>query len=291
MPKFQPAELILNADGSIYHLNLLPGDVAKNIILVGDPGRVSEVSAFFDTIHVNKGKREFLTHTGEYNKMPVSVISTGIGTDNIDIVLNELDALFNLDFEKQTEKTYKTNLSITRLGTCGALQPEVEPGTPIISEFGMGLDNLAQFYDLPTYSEEDHLLNKLHTHFDQKGFQFPFYLFSSSASLKQNFTHLGPSGITVTCPGFYGPQGRSIRLNPARPDFFNALRNFELKGLTIQNLEMETSALLALGRGLDHDCCTVNLALANRHTGQILQDYKTPLKRMIKEVLEAWPDI
>ncbi len=291
MPNLEPDELVMNSDGSIYHLNLFPEEVAQNIILVGDPKRVSKVSAFFDSVTVKKNNREFYTHTGYYQSMPMTVISTGIGTDNIDIVVNELDALFNIDLAAKVEKSFKTNLRLVRIGTCGALQPEIHPGTPIISDFGLGFDNLAQFYDLPVFPEEEHLQKQIGDFFKENGVPFPFYIFSGSGALRSQFSNLGFSGITATCPGFYGPQGRSVRLNVNHSNFLTTLKIFRLNGMGIQNFEMETSALFALSRGLDHDCCSINMALANRETGKFLTDYDVAMDRMIQSVLDAWPNL
>jgi uridine phosphorylase len=191
----------------------------------------------------------------------------------------------------KAEKSFKTNLRLVRIGTCGALQPEINPGTPIISDFGLGFDNLAQFYDLPVFPEEEHLQGKIRHFFDDNGLPFPFYIFSGSGPLRTQFSNLGFSGITATCPGFYGPQGRSIRLKVNYHNFLETLKLFRLNGLGIQNFEMETSALFALSRGLDHDSCSINLALANRETGKFLNNYNAALDNMIQSVLDAWPDV
>lgn len=291
MADLTPDELVLNPDGSIYHLSLFPEEVAPNIILVGDPERVEQVSQFFDRITTQKSNREFHTHTGEFEGMPLTVISTGIGADNIDIVVNEVDALVNIDLATKTIKQHKTALRITRIGTCGALQPDIQPGTPIIGDYGLGLDNLATFYNLAKYTEEEHLTQKLQATFTEKDFPYSFYLFMGSASLREQFRHLGSGGITATCPGFYGPQGRTMRLSLNHANFLEALSSFNYKNLRILNFEMETSALYALSRGLDHDCCAVNLALANRATGEFLSDYKETMNEMIASVLKAWPKI
>jgi len=248
------AELILNPDGSIYHLNLLPEDIAPTVILVGDPGRVPKVSNFFNTIDVIKQKREFITHTGWFNSRRITVISTGIGTDNIDIVMNELDALVNIDLQTRLPKTKLTSLNVIRIGTSGSIHPEVAQDDIVVTGLAVGTDAIALYYkhqefndpSLPSWS---YLTRRYH--FDLAGFPEPF-----------------KEGITLTCPGFYGPQGRILRAPLAYTIPIDALHKIEIDGLPFMNLEMESSAIYLFADMLGHKAISFNNILAQRLHGE-----------------------
>lgn len=276
------SELILNQDGSVYHLNILPEDVAEIIILVGDPGRVPAVSKYFDRIEVKKQKREFVTHTGYFNGVRISVISTGIGTDNIDIVLNELDALVNIDFKKREIKEKLTSLSLIRLGTSGALQPDIELDSFVISSHGLGFDCLMSFYDLAFTEEELHLLSQAKEHFFPLN---PFYIASGNSSLIEQFAPFCTVGITATCAGFYAPQGRILRAEAREKDFISRMHTFQADKNRITNFEMETSGIYGLGIMLGHRCASVNTIVANRITQQFSTDPYAAIDRMIQMAL------
>lgn len=276
-------ELICHPDGRIYHLNLLPAELAPTVLLVGDPGRVSQVSAYFDTITVRQENREFRTHTGTYKGAPVTVLSTGIGPDNIDIAVNELDALVNT---MPNCEVAPDSLNIIRIGTCGAMQSPLSPGRAAVSTYAVGLDNIAQFYAITDSEEEQTAYDALAAYWQQSGLTYPFYVKASSTELHQHFKQVGLPGFTLTCPGFYGPQGRGIRLAASHMDFVDILQNFSYEELRVQNLEMESSALYALGHALGHRCLTVTLALANRITGDSLGSYHEPMNQLIHRVLE-----
>jgi len=268
-----PSELILNPDGSIYHLHLKPGDVATTIITVGDQDRVHEVSKYFDVIELKRQHREFLTHTGIMKGKRLSVISTGIGPDNIDIVMNELDALFNIDFAKRIPKSEHTTLQIIRLGTSGALQPEIPLNAFIASKYGIGLDNLLHFYEgLDLIAEKDFSQTFIeHTNWNVHNAS-PYAIQCDDHLLEQMVSDELIVGITTTHGGFYGPQGRSLRL----PLFDNSLNDkiasFRFKGEQITNLEMETAAIYGMAKLLGHKALSLNVILANRATADFSND-------------------
>lgn len=263
-----PSELILNADNSIYHLNLVPEDVAPTIITVGDPDRVWEVSKYFDSIEVQKKKREFHTHTGHLDGKRITVISTGIGTDNIDIVLNELDALANIDFETRTVKQDHTQLDIVRIGTSGAIQAEIPLDSFLISEYAIGFDSLLHFYDSENIQHPDIQLAFVQ-HTDWAVFKSIPYVVSAHPELLLLLkSHAVQLGFTATNSGFYGPQGRSLRLATSDTDFMEKLASFDYKGMRITNLEMETSGIYGLSRLLGHRAVSMNCIVANRATGE-----------------------
>ncbi len=286
MKQIPESELILNKDGSVYHLNLLPGDIASTIINVGDPDRVPQVSAFFDTIELKKQKREFVTHTGLYKSCPITVLSTGIGTDNIDIVYNELDALVNIDLHTRRIKEKLTSLNLIRIGTSGALQKDIPVDEFVCSEYGLGLDGLLNFYHLQNTTDED-LMAKAFNNFYPAENRFPLsYITKSSQKL---FDFLSPgmhSGITASCSGFYGPQGRQLRLTPFRSDIINRLSGFSHNQKRITNFEMETGAMYGLARLLGHECCSVNVIVANRLAGVYSKNAVKAMDELIKLVLD-----
>ena len=260
------SELIINEDGSIYHLNLKPGDIATTIITVGDPDRVEEVSKHFDTIDFKANKREFKTHTGTYKGKRITVISTGIGTDNIDIVFNELDALVNIDFKTRTIKKEHTTLTFIRIGTSGAIQKNIPVDSFLISEKAIGFDNLLHFYD--TKNLLDHrFADALKTHCNWSPLNASPYVVNASKKLLLDFNDtLFIRGCTATNVGFYGPQGRVLRLKIKDENLNERLTSFEYQDYKITNLEMETSGIYGLAALLDHHAISLNAILANRAT-------------------------
>lgn len=284
--QFQPSELILNPDGSVYHLHLLPEHVADIIITVGDPDRVEMVSKYFDTIEFKNQKREFITHTGTINGKSITVISTGIGTDNIDIVFNELHILKNYDFEKKEIKPNRNSLTIYRIGTSGCLIPEIPVDSFLVSDFGIGIDNLLHFYRFENSGTETRLLNAFETHHNFHHRIHP-YAFAGSAQLIQDFTGNDfYHGITLTGPGFYGPQGRRIFLNLSQQQFYDDLKTFSFENYRVTNFEMETAAMYGLAKLMGHACISLNVLLANRATGEFSKDPHAAVDRLIKVALE-----
>ena len=284
--QLSPSELILNADKSIYHLNLLPQDIAHTVITVGDPDRVADVSKHFDTIEVKKGKREFHTHTGSFKGKRMTVISTGIGTDNIDIVLNELDALVNIDFEKRTLKENKTSLEIVRIGTSGAIQPDIEVDSFLMSEMAMGFDGLMHFYDGEDLLDQA-FSNAFMEHAQWSSKKSSPYVVTYDENLgKKLFSNRIRLGVTVTNIGFYGPQGRKLRLKTSDPSLNDKLKSFTHEGRQITNLEMETSGIYGLSKLLGHKAVSLNCILANRATGQFSQKPGKSVEELIVYTLE-----
>ncbi|WP_396634351.1 nucleoside phosphorylase [Maribacter sp. R86514] len=266
--QLKPAELVINEDGSIYHLNLLPEDIANTIITVGDPDRVHQVSQHFDTIEVKKGKREFHTHTGHLNGKRISVISTGIGTDNIDIVLNELDALVNVDFQSRTLKEKHTSLNIIRIGTTGAIQPDIPIDSFLISKYSIGFDGLLHFYEHDKINFPD-IEDEFIAHTSWDSYKARPYVLSYSEKLGKLFSdNRIRLGFTATNTGFYGPQQRQLRIKPSQMELMEKLSTFKFKELKLTNLEMETSGIYALAQLLGHEAVSMNCILANRSTGE-----------------------
>lgn len=281
------SELILNPDGSIYHLNLRPEQVADTIILVGDPNRVPRVSAYFDTIEFSTQKREFCTHTGTYKGKRLTALSTGIGPDNIDIVINELDALFNIDLHTRKPKEQLTSLNIVRFGTSGSLQADIPVDSFVLSSHGLGMDNMLHAYkDAPNVREiamEEAFM--AHTQWNtDKGRP---YIVGCGETLKQRLlTDKVFEGITGTVPGFYGPQGRMLRLPVQDPTLNDKLHSFNYKGYRMTNLEMETSAIYGLSKLLGHQAVSLNAIIANRATGTFTKDTKKVVENLIVYGLE-----
>ncbi|MDR2084797.1 MAG: nucleoside phosphorylase [Bacteroidales bacterium] len=281
------SELVTNATGGVYHLNLHSNEIADNIILVGDPGRVKKVSSYFDKVEVHKENREIITETGYYRGVPISVISTGMGTDNIDIVVNELDVLANFNLESKTEKKDKKTLNLIRIGTCGALRSDIPLNTPIISRYTIGLDGLLYFYDTPTHVLNPDLADKF-SEFTNWNKNLPkIYGCKSSESLDIKFDEKFLRGITITAPGFYGPQGRNIRLPLKYPELNSKMGNFEYKNCKVSNMEMESSALYGLGQSLGHNTITICIAIANRANGEFISDYSKGMENLITSVLNS----
>ena len=290
MSRIQESELIINSRGAIYHLDLRPEELASTVIVVGDPDRVKLVSQHFDNIELRIQHREFITHTGSIDKKRISVISTGIGTDNIDIVLNEIDALANIDFNTRETKAKLTTLNILRIGTSGSLQADIPVDAHVTGTHGLGIDNLLNFYRLEQNEEEKQLLHSFVTHTQLHGQMAYPYIASASASLIKYFVTDFYQGITVTCPGFYGPQGRVLRLGIRNPELINSLTNFRFGQHRISNFEMETSAIYSLGKLLGHHCLSLNVVVANRIKKEFSRNAGAAVNSLIKKVLNIISD-
>lgn len=281
-----PSELILNPDGSIYHLNLKPSEIANTIITVGDPDRVGEVSKYFDAIEVEVHKREFKTHTGTLNCKRISVISTGIGTDNIDIVLNEIDALVNIDFESRTIKKDLTTLEIIRIGTSGAIQPEIEIDSFLVSEMAIGFDNLIHFYGNTSFLDTDFAGAFIDHSKWNKNKSVPYVVSADESLLKKFDSDKMFKGCTATNVGFYGPQGRILRLVIEDYSLNDKLASFLFKEKKITNLEMETSGIYGMAKLLGHKAISLNAILANRTNGTFSKKPQQTIDSLIKHTLE-----
>ncbi len=280
------SELIINSRGAIYHLDVKPDEIAENIITVGDPDRVKEVSKHFDKIEFQRQHREFVTHTGYLGKKRISVVSTGIGTDNIDIVLNELDALVNIDFDTRTINKELKQLNIIRVGTSGSLQANIPVDSFVASTHGLGIDNLLNFYLHENNEEEKQLLHAFVTQTQlHSGFSYP-YISGASMSLIKHFVDGYHQGITVTCPGFYGPQGRVLRLGISNPNLIDRLTEFQFGQHRITNFEMETSAIYGLGKALHHNCLSLSAIVANRIHKSFSSNGGALIERLILKSLE-----
>ncbi len=277
--KLSASELVLNADGSVYHLNLLPEDIADKIILVGDPDRVPKVSQFFDKVEIKKNKREFYTHTGVLRGERISVLSTGIGTENIDIVMNELDALVNIDLNNKEFHSEKKSLQLFRLGTCGSVNPDIEVDNMLVSENVVGLDGLLHFYS--DYHFENDFSKKFLSDFPYDNIKPMLYFGGCSSELKNLYRDAKYFGNTATFPGFYAPQGRQLRLRALDDKFLEVLNE-----LGISNFEMETSAIYGLAKLLGHCAITVNCVIANRCRGEFSADHHKVERDAIQWVLD-----
>lgn len=276
------SELILNPDGSVYHLNLKPEQVATTIILVGDQNRVGRISTHFDTLEHQVQKREFCTHTGTYKGKRLTVISTGIGPDNIDIVINELDALFNIDLETRLPKKELTSLNFIRFGTSGSLQADIPVDSFVLSSHGLGMDNMLHSYrDMSQVAEkeiEEAFIK--HTNWNENKGR-PYVVVCGETLKKKILTPEVFEGITGTAPGFYAPQGRVLRLAVQDPDLNDKMHNFNYKGFRMTNLEMETSAIYGLSKLLGHQAVSLNVIIANRASGTFTKDTKQAVERLI----------
>lgn len=281
------SELILNADGSIYHLNLLPGDIADTIILVGDPGRVKQVSRYFDRIEVQKSKREFVTHTGTIGKKRLSVVGTGIGASNIDITLNELDALVNIDLRNRTVNDQHRQLRLIRLGTSGALHSNIPVDSLLISSYGIGLDGLLSYYAWENNVDERRLLALSRKCFSASPITSAMYVAAGSDFLINHFlkNRLGLCGITLTCPGFYGAQNRHLRAQLMPHNVVTMVSNIRFQNQLVTNLEMETAAIYGLARILGHQACSINAIIVNRESHTFSHDPTKIVDEMIQKVL------
>ncbi len=286
MTRIAESELVLNPDGSIYHLKLHPEELAHDIIIVGDPGRVPTITRHFDRIEVQRQNREICTHTGYIGNKRLTVLSTGMGTDNIDIVINEIDALVNIDLAKREVKQEHTKLNIIRLGTSGALQADIPVDSTVISTHGIGIDGMLYYYkDLKRIY--DKAMTEAFINQCQWDNNFPTpYAVSASDKLLRLFAAEHLSGITATAPGFYGPQGRKLRLDTTHPDLNQAIADFSFEGKRIVNFEMETSALYGLGKLLGHDTLTICAIIANRVSKTYSKDYHSIVEKLVISVLE-----
>lgn len=277
--KLAASELVLNEDGSVYHLNLLPEDIAEKIILVGDPDRVAKVSKYFDTVEIRKNKREFYTHTGMLRGERITVMSTGIGTENIDIVMNELDALVNIDLKQKEFKTEHTSLKLFRMGTCGSVNPDVQVDNMLVTQNVVGLDGLMHFYQ--DYHFENEFSRNFYEKFPYEKIKPMLYFSEWSEELGELYQDAKYHGNTATFPGFYAPQGRQLRLKALDDQFLETLND-----LGITNFEMETSAIYAFSKLLGHKAITVNNVIANRRRGEFSSDHHASEKNLIEWVLE-----
>ena len=275
------SELILNSDGSIYHLNLKPSDISDTIIFVGDQDRVIEVTKHFETIEFETQSREFKTQTGIFKGKRISVISTGIGSDNIDIVLNELDALVNIDFKTREIKTNKTSLSIVRIGTSGALQPDIAVDSFVLSSYGIDINGMLQSYNIENIKNEsiEQAFVK-HTNWSPKK-SYPVIVNNSKRLEGLLSSNQTLKGMTATCGGFYGPQGRILRLEIQDDSLNNKMNSFDFNGLRVTNFEMETSAIYGLSKLLGHEACSMNAILANRTLGTISKNPQKTIDKLI----------
>lgn len=284
MPPIAETDLILNSDGSVYHLNLLPKHISETIITVGDPSRVYRVSQYFDDIEFEMNKREFITHVGKFKGKRVTVISTGIGTDNIEIFFTELDALINVDLKTREPKSRKKKLKIIRIGTSGSLQENIPLGSHLISDYAVGLDNLMSFYDLEMSAFEQTIAKDIQK---KSSISFTPYVVRGSSLLK---SQLGPDmmvGNTITAPGFYAPQGREVRIPLKYPSLLEELTRYHHKAsnLRLTNFEMETSGYYAMARLLGHEALSVNAIIANRAQNKFSKDPNKVVDSLIKKVL------
>jgi uridine phosphorylase len=280
------SELILNKRGAVYHLDLLPEELGDIVITVGDPGRVKEVSKYFDMVACSQQHREFITHTGRLGNKRISVVSTGIGTDNIDIVMNELDALVNIDLHTRTVKTQLTSLQIIRIGTAGSLQEDIPVDSWVASTHGLGIDNLLHFYRYENNEEENQLIQSFITQTQLYNNAALPYINSVSVGLIKHFVEGFHHGITVTCPGFYGPQGRILRLGLSDPAFIDRLSGFSFGTHRICNFEMETAGIYGMGKLLGHHCLSLSAIVANRISKKFTRDGNAVVDQLIKKALE-----
>jgi uridine phosphorylase len=277
------SELIINPDGSIYHLHLKPEDLASLVFTVGDPDRVAQVSQYFDRVEIKKQKREFVTHTGYLRGQRVTVMSTGMGTDNIEILMTELDALVNVDLEHRTVNDKKRGLKIIRLGTSGSMQADIPVGSLLASEVGIGMDTLMQFY--PSLAEDQSIAELIR---QELGLGFLPYQTSASSDLLSKLDERFFRGVTLTCPGFYAPQGREVRLKPRFEDMISRLSSIESKGKRLTNFEMETAGYYAMGKLLGHEMLSLNAIVANRPKNEFDKNAAKTVDTLIHTALELF---
>lgn len=283
--KISETDLILNEDGSVYHLNLLPKHIGDTIISVGDPNRVYSVSQYFDDVDFEMNKREFITHSGKYNGKRITVISTGIGTDNIEIFLTELDALVNIDLKTREPKTRKKKLRIIRVGTSGAIQEDIPLGAHLISEYAVGFDNLMSFYNLPMSEFEKNIGDEIAT---ATGLHFSPYVVKGSESLCELFKPEMILGNTITAPGFYSPQGREVRIARRYPKLLENLTYYHNKtsDFWLTNFDMETAGYYSMGKLLGHEVISLNAIIANRVKNKFSKNPNKIVEGLIKKVLD-----
>ncbi|MCK5775028.1 MAG: nucleoside phosphorylase [Bacteroidales bacterium] len=279
------SELILNPDGSIYHLKLKPENIAKDIIVVGDPGRVETISNRFDKVEFRQANREIVTHTGYIGEKHITVMSTGMGTDNLDIVINELDAICNIDLKTRTPKQSHKSLNIYRLGTSGSLQKDIPVDTFVASSHGLGLDGLMWFYNTVKQVIDTGLTNAFLKDTNWPNDLPKAYIVPASDALINTIGKDYLKGITATAPGFFGPQGRVLRIPLAYPNLNQQISSFNYQGLRVTNFEMETSALYGLTKSLGHQAMTVCAIIANRERKEYSKDYKITVSKLIDSLL------
>ncbi len=280
-------ELITNQDGSVFHLHLLPGEIADQIIIVGDPGRVEMIAGLLDSVRVRKSNREFSTVTGSYHEMEITVISSGIGTDNIDIVMNELDALANIDLATGVVAEEPRSLSFIRLGTAGGLQEDLPVGSFIATAKAIGFDGVLHFYEGYEFCLDHMLADALASHLEWPDTLAYPYVVDADAMLMEKVAPGMRRGITISSPGFYGPQGRTLRLEPFDSDLNENITSFRFRGERITNYEMESSAIYGLAKLMDHKALTICVVIGNRVTGEFLADYKPAMMSLAQQVLDA----
>ncbi len=286
MKKIGESELIITPEGRIYHINLKPEDLATTVITVGDPDRVKEVSKYFDEVSFKTQHREFVVHTGRVGKKEITVLSSGIGPDNIDITLNEIDACANIDFETRQVKDQFTRLDIIRLGTSGSLQADIPVDQFVASSHGIGLDNLLHYYK-PAYTEHELALQShFQSHAGLDNSNIIPYAVQGSQELLSHFSGGYHQGMTVTCPGFYAPQGRVVKAALQFPSLVDKLSTFSFENNRVTNFEMETSAIFGLGKIFGHRCLSINTIVANRVNKTFSEDGKKSVDNMIKKSLE-----
>lgn len=286
--RIQESELIINGDGSVFHLHLKPEELADNVILVGDPGRVDMVAQYLTDIEFRHESREFISTTGWYNGKRVTVLSTGIGTDNIDIVMNELDALVNVDFDTREIKSVKKSLNILRVGTSGAIQPDIPVGAFVYSEISVGCDGLMNWY-----ADRDSLSNlemeKAFVNAVNWNHRLPSpYFVESSKEIADKFRGTSIMGVTISASGFYGPQGRVIRMPLCMPNMLEDFQAFEYQGYKITNFEMESSAISGIAQHLGHKAGTICCIIANRHHKESNANYKDSVRKLIQYALDKF---
>ena len=280
-------ELITNPDGSVFHLHLLPGEIADKIIIVGDPGRVDMIAGMLDSVRVRKSNREFTTVTGDYHGAEITVISSGIGTDNIDIVINELDALVNIDLATGVVAEEPRSLMFVRIGTTGGLQADLPVGSFIATAKAVGFDGVLHFYEGYEWCLDHMLADALATHLEWPDVLAYPYAVSADDSLLENIASDIARGITISTPGFYAPQGRRLRLEPFDNELNDNITSFSFRGQRITNYEMESSAIYGLSKLLNHKALTICVVIGNRVTGEFLNDYKPAIKNLAALVLEG----
>ncbi|QZE15878.1 nucleoside phosphorylase [Halosquirtibacter laminarini] len=287
MKIFKPSELIINTDGSVFHLHLFPEEIADKILLVGDPGRVKLVASFFESTEFERENREFFTITGKYKGERFTVVSTGIGTDNIDIVVNELDALANIDFETRTEKAEKRSLTLVRMGTSGALQPNIPVNSFVLSKTAIGFDGLLNYYAYAEKITNIEFENQFMEYTSWNPRLTTPYVVDGSEDIYQKMASSETvEGITISAPGFYAPQGRELRVPLGDPELNDKIGSFRYNDRAITNFEMECSAIYGLSKHMGHEAMTICTIIANRVRKEANADYKSRVKEMISYTLE-----
>ncbi len=290
MTRIPESELILDSRGAIYHIGIRPEELADTVLLVGDPDRVKKVSKHFDRVEFEWQHREFITHTGFIGKKRISVISTGIGPDNIDIAINEIDALANIDFNSRTIRPQLKSLQLIRMGTSGSLQKDIPVDSFVAGTHGLGFDNVMHFYVKQNTEAELALVDAFKTHTGLTSGNVLPYIFEGSKQLLSVFNEGYHKGITIGCPGFFGPQGRILRLELAYPGLIDKLTHFTYNNHFISNFEMESSAIYGFGRLMNHQCLSLNVIVANRVAQEFSKDGNAAVERLITHSLQLLAD-